>query len=245
MHSISQFNTRILVLFLALFLMSGSSFAVEKLSPSLSLIVGGEKILNGSSVNGKRDFSKAKFRIVDQNGNGLNYFTILEGHILPAQSDVPMRGSILESGELDAVSIELLTKADGEKMTAFVKVLDKSDNTTVGIAFHFYINVKPEIVFGNVTQGQKDVSKEMVAGLQTLLVEFSENRDLISYNVVSGTVAVDGVDIKGEVLGNGVLDDNAQQALSQAAGKQVTILVKYADPSGAEKRTALVFTVAT
>lgn len=244
MHSISQFNTRIIVFLFGLFLISGNSFAVEKLEPSLSLNIGGEKILNGSSVNGKRDFSKVKFSIVDQNGNGLNYFTILEGHILPAQSDVAMRGIILESGELDATSIELLNNADGEKMTAFVKVLDKSNNTTVGIAFHFYINVKPTIVFGDISQGQKKVSKEMVAGLQSLVVEFSENRDLIPYEVVSGTVTVEGVNIKGEILANGVLDDNAQQALGQAAGKQVTILVTYSDPSGTERKTALVFTVA-
>lgn len=224
--------------------MGGSSFAVEKLEPSLSLIVDGEKILNGSTVNGKHDFGKAKFRIVDQNGNGLNYFTILEGHILPAQSDAPMRGSILETGGFDATSIELLTNAKGEKMTAFVKVLDKSDNTTIGIAFHFYVNVIPNIVFGNVTQANKDVSKEMVAGIQTLFVEFTANPKLIAYKVVSGEITAVGVNIKGKILADGVLDDSARQVLGQAAGKQVTIIVTYADPSGTEKRTALVFTVA-
>jgi hypothetical protein len=156
---------------------------------------------------------------------------------------MPKQGSIFTSGKLDATSIEILSKADGEKMTAFVKVLDKSNNKTTGIAFHFYINVKPTIVFGDITQGQKNVSKEMVAGLQTILVEYSENRDLIPYKVVSGSVTAEGLMSKGGILADGVLDDNAQKILKQAAGRQVAILITYSDPSGTERKAALVFTV--
>ena len=243
MSNITQFKTGVFVLIMGLFLASGSSFAVEELKPSLSLTVEGEKILNGSCINGKRDFSKAKFSIVDQNGNGLNYFTILEGHILPSKSDTPIRGSILESGLLDATSIQLLKEADGEKMTAFVKILDKSSDKTIGIAFHFFINVKPTVVFGDIRQGQKNVSKEMVAGLQTILVEYSENRDLIPYTIVSGTILAEGLSKGGKIMANGVLDDDSRKVLAQAAGKQVTIVLTYSDPSGTERRTALLFTV--
>ena len=217
--------------------------AVDGVQPSLSFNIGVEKVLNGACINGKRDFNLAKFRVVDQDGNGLNYFKILEGHILPSKSDAAMRGKILETGKLDAAAIELLKSAEGEKMTAFVKLLDKSTDKEMSVAFHFYVNVRPEIIFGDIVQGQKKADKKKVAEIYKLFVKYRADRELIEYKVVSGTISVDEVEIKGSVLEDGTLDENARLALSQAAGKQVTILVLYSDPTGVEKRTALVFTV--
>jgi hypothetical protein len=235
---------RTLSLLVLFFLTTASSFAVEDLVPSLSISINGEKIANGSCVNGPRDFSKTKFQIVDQNGKGLSYFQIIQGNVLPSQSDRSMRGTISEAGTLDAAGVELLKNAEGERMTVFVKVLDKSNNSTIGLTFQFFVNVTPDIVLGNITQGQKDVEMEILTSMESLYIEFSENPKLISFKVVSGSIVVDGIKIKGKVLENGVLDENALKILSESAGKQVTVLVVYSEPSGVEKRTALVFTVA-
>ena len=235
---------RTLSLLVLFFLTTVSSFAAEDLVPSLSISISGEKIANGSCVNGPRDFSKIKFQIVDQNGKGLSYFQIIQGNVLPFKSDRSMRGTISEAGTLDAAGIELMKNAEGERMTVYVKVLDKSDNSTIGLTFQFFVNVTPNIILGNITQGKKNVEMEILASMESLYIEFTENPKLISFKVVSGSVVVDGIKLKGKVLENGALDDNAIKILSQAAGKQVTILVSYSEPSGVERRTALVFTVA-
>jgi len=49
--------------------------------------------------------------------------------------------------------------------------------------------------------------------------------------------------LRGKVIENGFLDDNAKLILKQSVGKQVTILGKYSEPDGFEKMTALVFDV--
>ena len=153
---------RMLSLLGLFFLTTVSSFAAEDLVPSLSISISGEKIANGSCVNGPRDFSKIKFQIVDQNGKGLSYFQIIQGNVLPFKSDRSMRGTISEAGTLDAAGIELLKNAEGERMTVFVKALDKSDNSTIGLTFQFFVNVTPNIILGNITQGQKNVEMEIL-----------------------------------------------------------------------------------
>ena len=70
-----------------------------------------------------------------------------------------MRGTISEAGTLDAAGIELLKNAEGERMTVFVKVLDKSDNSSIGLTFQFFVNVTPNIILGNITQGKKPDKK--------------------------------------------------------------------------------------
>lgn len=244
MHLIRLYIPRTLALLALLFLTTASSFAIEKLVPSLSLTIDGEKILNGSCINGSRDFSKTKFRIVDQNGNGLSYFEIVKGNLVASHGDPALNGEILETGLLDETAIKLLKNTSGDRVTAFVKLLDKSNNTIIALTFQFHINVIPTIVFGNITQAQEDVDLDMLTSMESLGVEFSENLKLIKFKVVSGVISVDGLKRPGKILENGILNDDAIKILAQSAGKQVTVLVLYSDPAGVEKKTALVFQVA-
>ena len=124
----------------------------------------------------------------------------------------------------------------------------KDDGGSVNLG-SFKFKVKklpaPTVYLGGITNGQTPgLSAVKANGNGKVSCRYDESIPLtgVTFNLVSGTVTVDGIKAKGKIGGGGKLDGNAKKVLAQSRGKQVTILVNYRGPDGVSQRGALVFT---
>lgn len=122
----------------------------------------------------------------------------------------------------------------------------KVDGNRVNLGTFEYI-IKPmptpQIYLGGIKNGDKP-SHPAVGVQQRVSLRFGPEVMLrqVHFNILGGSVQVEGIKRVGKIKRDGRLDDNALQILKQSRAKTVTIQIQYRDPSDETRyATPLVF----
>lgn len=220
------------------------SFADET-TAMLCLKLEDQSIKQGECLGDSIDFKQLKFIIVDDQGVSLDKFKIIGGVINLEGGQTTSIDAILPSGKLNEQAIQLLAKSTGSKINFTIRTHYGNNLLERTWKFHFYYDIQPELVFGNIDDGSENVDPKYLKELRTVSVVFANNPQLVKYKIVKGMIAVSGQTQIGPILQNGYLHLDAIQMLQNARGKKVTITVLYKDPTGKENKSNLSFTIAS
>lgn len=230
--------------FTFLFLLSFvNQLHADETTAMLRLTIGGEKINQGECLLSNADFATAKFSIVDDNEELLEKFKIVDGSVDWEISRNAVRGKVLTDGKLDQRAMELIGSGRGKRLNFTIKTHFGPNLLERTWKFHVYIDVVPELVFGSIQDGAKDVPLMDVKELRMVSVLYKERPELLKFKVIKGMITVKGLQGTGAILQNGQLHIDAIRLLQSSKGREVTLLVLYKDPSGKETKLSLVFTV--
>ncbi len=216
----------------------------DETTAMLRLTIDGEKIRSGACLLSTTDFETAKFSIVDEDGQLLEKFKIIDGSLDWEISRHSVRGLILPDGTMDARAISLLSTAQGKKVNITVRTHYGPNLLERTWKFHVYIDIIPQLVFGTIEDGATQVDLAYLKELRTVSLVYKTNPELVKFKVVKGKITVKGLQGTGPILQNGQLHIDAIRLLQSAKGREVTLTVLYKDPSGIETKSTLVFTVA-
>lgn len=125
---------------------------------------------------------------------------------------------------------------DASLRTATITVKgQKEDGSIVTVAsnnFEIRPMPKPEIFLGGIVSGQNP-SCSAVRSQTRISLRFDSSVPLtgVAFDIIEGTVQVDGITRTGKINSDGSLNADAKTILAQACGKKVTITCVYKDPS--------------
>jgi len=216
----------------------------DETTAMLRLTIDGEKISSGACLLSTTDFETAKFSIVDEDGQLLEKFKIIDGSLDWEVSRHSVTGAVLPDGTIDGRAILLLSTAQGKKVNITVRTHYGPNLLERTWKFHVYIDVIPQLVFGSIENGAMQVDLAYLRELRTVSAVFKTNPEFVKFKVIKGMITVKGLQGTGPILQNGQLHVDAIRLLQSAKGREVTVTVLCKDPAGQETKSTLVFTVA-
>jgi hypothetical protein len=126
-------------------------------------------------------------------------------------------------------------------------IAKKDDGSSLNVGTYQFVVRKlpdPEVLLGSISNGEEVSRSTAISNTRVIAVMGSEvNLTGVNYSILSGELSVEGLMKKGKILANGHLDEDAKKALRQASGKNVSVFVKYKDPSNEVRTGGLVFKV--
>lgn len=202
---------------------------------------------SGQNVDGKiLAESNTHFQIVDHTNNPITEIEIRGGDVFVAggNNELTSVGALNVDGKFDAAAKTYFSTHKNEKLMIHLFALHGENKVEQKFTFSLYLNLStPTLFLGNVKNGSFDVTVDYLMKQNEIILKNEEASNVISYRILSGSITVEGIELKGTLLANGILDEDAKTILSKSAGKQVTVIASYSDTaSGHAKRTALVFT---
>ena len=207
----------------------------------IALIDGDQQMYNGTCFGQNEDFSDMAFKVIHEGEIAENYKIV--GGVIYLKSNPNQRfGKVNASGNVVLNSADAFKDIANEQVNVELKVVDELTNERMSFTYYFYSGTHPELMLGTIKNGDSPSVSDLNQAL-SLQVQIKDQPELLKFEILSGSVTVEGVSDKGKVLANGVLDNDANKILKKSSGKQVTILVNYKEPGSKEKRTALVFKV--
>lgn len=123
----------------------------------------------------------------------------------------------------------------------------KDNGSKVNLGTYSYqVRPMPRAVtyLGSIKNGDSPRHSTVVAQTRTS-IRFGRDVILrqVPFDILGGTVKVEGLLISGKINPGGSLDAKAKRAIRQSKGKEVTIKIKYRDPSGySQNAETLTFT---
>jgi hypothetical protein len=177
-----------------------------------------------------------------------DYDNILEGTASGFASDKVRLSS--SDVSLSKKGNQWVARAGSGVRSAKISVIGtKDDGSSVNLgSFEYKVKPlpKPQMYFGSISNGANPTLANAKAQKNSKVsVRYDESVTLtdVKFRLVSGTVKADGLNRKGKINANGFLDEDAKKVIDQSRGKQVTMIMKYKNPSGNTYKTALVFEV--
>jgi len=181
-------------------------------------------------------------QLVNKFDHPLENHEIISGIILAEGVDAV--GHILSGGELSQDAHQLLISAKANVITIKVKFKKINSEIIQEASMVFIMGLVPNLMFGEIENGDTNITLESIQNLTTIKIGFFLRPDLdYFFSITGGSLTIEGIAEKGLILKDGILDQNAIEILKNSSGKQVTFIIRYIDHRGITKTTGLVFNV--
>lgn len=164
--------------------------------------------------------------LADSSGNEIPS-TVIESGIIEV-TGVTSQGHILEGGELSQDAHRVIESAKAGKILIQVNIRNSVSNNIDTIRMMLMFGLTPEVLITGIQNGQRDVDFMIMQNLKQIKVGFSSFPEFNSFFKISkGSVIIDGINEKGLILENGILDSATLELLKKSSGKTVSIELFY------------------
>lgn len=181
-------------------------------------------------------------RLTNSKGDSCLNYKIMSGIV--ESMDSGQKEIITENGFLSETAQHLIrsTKPGLFKISVFYKNMLTEETGEVQMMFS--LGISPEIVFGNITNGDSLVDRNSILSISQIFMGFSHIPKANNFfRIRSGTLIAEGSELTGLILEGGHLDETCLAILENPDSKKITLTINWADGNNIGRKSSFWFKI--
>jgi hypothetical protein len=181
-------------------------------------------------------------RLTNSKGDSCLNYQIISGIV--ESMDSGQKEIIAENGFLSETAKHLIrsTKPGLFKISVYYKNIRTEEKGESQMMFS--LGISPEIVFGNITNGDSLVDRNSILSISQIFMGFShipEANDF--FRIKSGTLTAEGSEMTGLILEGGHLDQTCLAILQNPDSKNITLNINWVDGNNIGRKSSFWFKI--